>query len=386
MRDAARSEPAFLRARADSARVSPRRVALTLALFAAIAAGLFVHLDRGEMGRASEQRCFTVVSEMLRSGDWLVPRFEGALRLQKPPLFYWAGASAAALAGEQSLWTLRAVSAVAALALAACVFAVGRSFGDSRAGLLCTAVLGATWFFYDRGRTGDAEMLLALFVFAALAVFERLWRTRDARLLPALALLLGLGFLTKATAALLGVLAPIAVWLVLQRSTRLALRPAVLGWGLVAAAIGLSWYGAILARVPGSGALFSELLLSPFGVQGRAASARALVLLAALPARHGSGGTALAMARLRRLEAALLAQRPAAAVLRGQLRHAPGRVDVHPTEADALSAGARAAAGDRRRARHRAALLRGARLGPEPDDLLAALDAPGVALDHAPRV
>jgi len=267
MRDAARSEPAFLRARADSARVSPRRVALTLALFAAIAAGLFVHLDRGEMGRASEQRCFTVVSEMLRSGDWLVPRFEGALRLQKPPLFYWAGASAAALAGEQSLWTLRAVSAVAALALAACVFAVGRSFGDSRAGLLCTAVLGATWFFYDRGRTGDAEMLLALFVFAALAVFERLWRTRDARLLPALALLLGLGFLTKATAALLGVLAPIAVWLVLQRSTRLALRPAVLGWGLVAAAIGLSWYGAILARVPGSGALFSELLLSPFGVQ-----------------------------------------------------------------------------------------------------------------------
>ncbi|HKC50812.1 MAG TPA: hypothetical protein VKF60_08470, partial [Myxococcota bacterium] len=89
----------------------------------------------------------------------------------------------------------------------------------------------------------------------------------DSRLLPALALLLGLGFLTKATAALLAILAPIAVWLVMHDSVRLALRPAVIVWGLVAAAVGLSWYAAILALVPGSGAMFSALLLSPFGVQ-----------------------------------------------------------------------------------------------------------------------
>ncbi len=244
-----------------------RRRIVSFALFAALAAGLFVRLDRSAMWRSSEKRCFAVVAEMVRSGDWLVPRLDGALRLQKPPLFYWAGAAAAKLAGGHSLWTLRSVSAVMALALAASVFAVGCSLGDSRTGLLCTAMLAAMGLFYERGRTGDAEMLLALLVFSALAVFERLWRTRDARLLPALAALIGLGFLTKATAALLGILAPIVVWLVIHDRVRLALRPVVLAWGLVAAAIGLSWYAAILARVPDSRALLSELLVSPFGVQ-----------------------------------------------------------------------------------------------------------------------
>lgn len=247
--------------------MSRRRAVLIAALFAALAAGLFVRLDSAAMWRSSEERCFAVVAEMVRSGDWLLPRLNGAPRLQKPPLFYWAGAAAAELAGGHSLWTLRSVSAVAALALAAAVFAAGRSLGDFRTGALAAAVLGATALFYDRGRTGDAEMLLALLVFAALAVFERLWRTRDARLLPVLALLVGLGFLTKATAALLGIFAPIAVWLALHDGLRLALRPAVLGWGLVAVAIGLSWYAAILWRVPGSAGLLGELLLSPFGVQ-----------------------------------------------------------------------------------------------------------------------
>jgi len=118
-----------------------------------------------------------------------------------------------------------------------------------------------------RGRIGDAEMLLALLVFASLAAFERLWFANDRRMAPALAVLVGLGFLTKATAALLSVLAPILVWLALQRSLHLVWRPRTLAWTAVAAAIGLSWYAAILWRVAGAGELFRQFLLSPFGVR-----------------------------------------------------------------------------------------------------------------------
>jgi 4-amino-4-deoxy-L-arabinose transferase-like glycosyltransferase len=247
--------------------VTRRRAALVTLLFAVIAAGLFVRLGHFRMWRASEERCFEVVKEMVSSGDWLLPHFKGALRLQKPPLFYWAGAAAAKLAGGHSIVTLRSVSALFGLCLAATVFAVGQSLGGFRTAMLATALLGATALFYERGRTGDAEMLLALLVFGALAVFERLWRTRDSRLLPALAVLVGLGFLTKATAALLGVFPPIAVWLFAHHSLRLTLRPAVLAWGFVAAAIGLSWYAAILLFVPDSVELFRSFLLSPLGVQ-----------------------------------------------------------------------------------------------------------------------
>src|SRR5262249_46949033 len=164
-------------------------------------------------------------------------------------------------------FTVRCVSATAALALAAAVFAVGRSLGGFAAGFAATAALGASILYLVRGRIGDAEMLLALLVFAALAAFERLWFARDRRMAPALAVLVGLGFLTKATAALLSVLAPILVWLALQRSLHLALRLRTLAWAAVAAAIGLSWYAALLVRVEGAGELFREFLLSPLGLR-----------------------------------------------------------------------------------------------------------------------
>ncbi|HTO52291.1 MAG TPA: glycosyltransferase family 39 protein [Myxococcota bacterium] len=246
--------------------MSRARLWLVLALFGAIAAGLTVKLGHDKMWRSSEERCVQVVTGMLDSGDWLVPRIDGTPRLQKPPLFYWAGAAVAEVSGARVLIALRATSVLAALALAAAVFAVGFSLGQLSGALASLLSLGATALFYLRGRTGDAEMLLALFVFLALAAFERLYATRDRRLLPALATCVGLAFLAKATAALLCILAPIAVWLAWERRLSLALRPAVLGWALLALAISLSWYALILARVPDAQQLFQEYLIGPLGM------------------------------------------------------------------------------------------------------------------------
>jgi 4-amino-4-deoxy-L-arabinose transferase-like glycosyltransferase len=246
--------------------VTRARLWLAVALFGALAAGVFVGAATDVMWRSSEERCVSVVTAMVQSGDWLVPRIDGALRLQKPPLYYWIGASAVQLTGGPVLTTLRRVSGIAALALAAAVFAVGYSLGGYTTALASTFALAATALFYIRGRVGDAEMVLALLVFLALAVFERLWRTRDRRLLPPLALLVGLAFLTKATAALLCIFVPIALWLALERNLSLALRPAVFLWAAVALAISLSWYGLIFARVPGATELFRDYLLNPFGV------------------------------------------------------------------------------------------------------------------------
>jgi 4-amino-4-deoxy-L-arabinose transferase-like glycosyltransferase len=245
--------------------VTRERVARAL-LFLCIAAGLFVNVGNDRAWRQSEERCAKVVAEMVRSGDWLVPRLDGAPRLQKPPLFYWAGAAAAELGGA-NLWTLRGVSGLAALALAAAVWQAGRALGDERTGNLCALMLAACALFFVRGRVGDAEMLLALCVFAALAVFEALWRTRQRKLLAPLALFVGLGFLTKATAALLCIFAPIVVWLALERRLDLALRPAVLGWAAVAAAIGLSWYVAIVLLVPEAAEALRAFVVAPLGHQ-----------------------------------------------------------------------------------------------------------------------
>src|SRR5215467_11351078 len=89
-----------------------------LVLLGAFALPLWVGLASDPTGRISEQRCVMVVKGMVESGDWLVPRLGDAIRLQKPPLFYWAGAVTATLSHDTKPWSVRAVSACAALGLA----------------------------------------------------------------------------------------------------------------------------------------------------------------------------------------------------------------------------------------------------------------------------
>ena len=236
-------------------------------LFVALASALSFDLGAERIWRASEERCFAVVNKMVRSGNWLVPRLApGAQpRLQKPPLFDWAATAAADLAGGASIVTLRSVSVLASLAVAGVVFAWGCSIGGFAQAVASVLALAGTTVFVVRARYGDAEALLALTTLLALATFERLWRTRDARFLPVLAASVALAILTKATAALLAISAPLAVWLALHGSLRLAFRPRVLAWGVVALTAGLAWHTALLIVVPGAMDQLIGFALQPVG-------------------------------------------------------------------------------------------------------------------------
>lgn len=246
---------------------SASRFLVASSVFLVVAFGLGWHLGSERIWRASEQRCFAVSNEMVRSGDWLEPRMSagGPVRLHKPPLYYWAATASATLAGGPSVVTLRSVSVLASLGSALIVFLWGCSIGGFACGVASTFVLAGTALFIVRARYGDAEPLLAFTTTLALCLFERLWRTRDSRLLPALAAVVALAFLTKATAALLTIFAPIAVWLALHRALHLALRPSVLAWATVSAIAGIAWYAAIVVSVPGAFTQFVDFALVPVG-------------------------------------------------------------------------------------------------------------------------
>ncbi len=245
---------------------SPRGFVCAAALLlAGLALALFWNLASEPRGRISERRCISVVDTMLKTGDWLVPELGGRPRLQKPPLFYWAGAATATLLGDTGPIAVRLPSALAALALAALVMHWARSLGGPVEGLAAGAALLGMLQLLTSGRRGDAEMLLALLCVAALYAFDRLYATRRSACFVCFGALAGLAFLTKATAVLLVVAAPIAVFLALRRELHGALaRRSVLALAL-AAAIGLSWYAAILALVPGAfETLWNDLIL-PLG-------------------------------------------------------------------------------------------------------------------------
>jgi 4-amino-4-deoxy-L-arabinose transferase-like glycosyltransferase len=234
-------------------------------LLAALALVLFANLRVEPVGRSSEKRAMLVARHMVESGDWLVPMLQNKPRLQKPPLLYWLGATIAEGIGDTGPIAVRLPSALACLGLVALVIGWAGSLGGAARGLVAGALLTAMMQLTTSGRRGDAEMLLAFLSVASLVVFDRLHATQRRALLPLFGVLAGLAILTKATAVLLVVALPIAVFLALERELRRLLDWGVAGACALALAIGLSWYVALIAFVPGAfQSLLGDLVL-PLG-------------------------------------------------------------------------------------------------------------------------
>jgi 4-amino-4-deoxy-L-arabinose transferase-like glycosyltransferase len=93
-----------------------------------------------------EGRYAEIPREMLASGDWITPRFDGLKYFEKPPLQYWATAAVYSVAGV-SEWSSRLWSAGLAFACLPLVFAwVARLYGVE-AGLASLSALALSPFF-----------------------------------------------------------------------------------------------------------------------------------------------------------------------------------------------------------------------------------------------
>jgi 4-amino-4-deoxy-L-arabinose transferase-like glycosyltransferase len=221
-----------------------------LLLSIGLALSLGFRLGETPIDTSREARTWHVMQGMVESGDWLVPRVEGEVRLVKPPLFYWSTSACAVVLGGADRFALRLPSVLAAIGLAWLVFRWGRSIGGPELGLLAVSLLWLMALVVSYGRIGLAEMELVLFSNLALFAFDRALSGSGRRLLPAFALCTALAVLAKATTALLVIGLPIAVTLLLQRRLRDAFRWPVLGWVSLGVLVGFSWYVVILAVVP----------------------------------------------------------------------------------------------------------------------------------------
>lgn len=101
----------------------------------------------------------------LHGGGLVVPRFGGRDRLAKPPLIYWvqAGAAAALTGGDPSVdavWMYRLPSALFAAITVLCVWRLGVSAFDPRAGLLGAALLAACPVMVWEAHQARADQLL----------------------------------------------------------------------------------------------------------------------------------------------------------------------------------------------------------------------------------
>ena len=106
----------------------PARAALLIASLAFLT--FFVGLGRPAITDSDEAFYAQAGREMVETGDWTTPRYNGGYRFEKPVLFYWLVALAYLAAGAGEL-AARAPSALAGLGLALAAFACARAAGTT---------------------------------------------------------------------------------------------------------------------------------------------------------------------------------------------------------------------------------------------------------------
>ncbi len=160
-------------------------------------------IDRDEPRFAEASR------EMIERGEYIVPHFNNQLRLDKPPLAYWAQVASYRIF-EESDFAARFPSAVAAALVALAILAWGTRMGGEEVGWWGAIIFTLSLQTFVHAKAAVADMWLVLFMTTAHwsayeLVRDRLWPTDQASTLKhqtlfwwfVLYLSLALGFLAK---------------------------------------------------------------------------------------------------------------------------------------------------------------------------------------------
>jgi 4-amino-4-deoxy-L-arabinose transferase-like glycosyltransferase len=167
---------------------------LSLLIFAAVLllavpqAALLPLIDRDEPRFAEAAR------EMIQSGNFVVPTFNGMPRYDKPPLIYWCQAVAFELFG-QSAFAARLPSLVATAATAVLVYTWGVRLGREWIGLAAALSYAFCLQTMQQGRVATADALLIFFMTLTAFVGWLIVRPRSGSCAPvACYVVLALGF------------------------------------------------------------------------------------------------------------------------------------------------------------------------------------------------
>lgn len=173
---------------------------------------------RAPLWDEDETRFASVAREMLHSGDWVVPRFNGELA-DKPPLFFQAVALSFLAFGESAPSARWPSVAASVLALLATWWIARRLFDREVAAWACLALGTSLLFMAEATLATTDAMLLALATWTLLPAVATWWGRGGALELRALTwpsafatgVFGGFGILTKGPAALL--LPVLTLWL-----------------------------------------------------------------------------------------------------------------------------------------------------------------------------
>ncbi len=157
-----------------------------------------------------EPRFAEAAREMIQSGNYVVPTFNGAPRYDKPPLIYWCQAAAYRIFGENAL-AARLPSLIATAATAVLLYTWGTRLGSGFIGVGAGLFYALCLQTIQQGRVATADALLIFFMTLTAFAGWMLIRPGQLRVTPLpchLVIAIGIagGFLAKGPEALLPVI------------------------------------------------------------------------------------------------------------------------------------------------------------------------------------
>jgi 4-amino-4-deoxy-L-arabinose transferase-like glycosyltransferase len=123
----------------------------------------FGNLEYRKLIRPDEGRYAEIPREMVASGDWVTPRLNDLKYFEKPPLQYWATATAYELFGEHQ-WTSRLWTALTGLAGLLLVWFAGARLFGCQAGRYAAVLLGGSQLYALMAHINTLDMGVTFFI------------------------------------------------------------------------------------------------------------------------------------------------------------------------------------------------------------------------------
>jgi len=206
---------------------------------------LFFNLWARSLENHDYLRYAEVAREMIRSGDWIVPRYNGAVYLDKPPLLFWLIALPSSIYGSVTPFLARLPSALAAWIGVFVLFLWGkRMYGSARAGLISAGILFSSYQYFSQARSAKTDMLLCLFILLAFYFFylgyETIRRKRALFFLSSF-FFMGMGVLTKGPFGFLMPFPILALFLIKEKKARMLVSGEFILGYMVLLLVALPW-------------------------------------------------------------------------------------------------------------------------------------------------
>lgn len=206
-----------------------------------------INLGKLGVGSSYEARVVKTGETMAESGDWVVPYFNGKIRLQKPPLPYWTIGIMNKTFGPLNEWLFRLPSAVMGIVGILMTLITARIMFGWQIGLLAAIIQSLTIKYIIESRQAEVDIYVTFWTSVSLCVLSLLFFGNKRRdwLWPLMWACVGMSFFSKWFNVFLFVLPPMIYGLWTFKSRRGAIRWHIVGI-LIFAGMGLLWVGMLI--------------------------------------------------------------------------------------------------------------------------------------------